>query len=191
LFYIPTMDKSSLLKSPGEATKEEWIHGKQIVRPRPASPHIFLSSRLGTILMSPYQFGFGGPGGWVFADEPEIHLGDPPHKLVPDLAAWKIEHTSKDMKVATFISQIPDWVCEVFSPSTTWVDKVQKLPLYTQYGVSHVWYIDPLEQVLDVMRLEKGHYLLLGTYNQFETIDLEPFGPVRLELLWDKDISNL
>ena len=38
-----------------------------------------------------YDLGETGPGGWVILDEPELHLGRRPDKLVPDLAGWRRE----------------------------------------------------------------------------------------------------
>jgi|SRR5688572_20066012 len=50
-------------------------------------------------------------------------------------------------------SGVPDWVCELLSPSTANFDRGRKLPLYATSGVRHCWVIDPLARTLDVMRL--------------------------------------
>ena len=52
----------------------EIIHGQLITHPRPAPKHALASSALGDELVSPFQKGRGGPGGWWILDEPELHL---------------------------------------------------------------------------------------------------------------------
>ncbi len=68
----------------------EIINGALVTQPRPAPKHSVAASSLGDELVSPFQKGRGGPGGWVILDEPEIHLGA--DILVPDLAGWKREN---------------------------------------------------------------------------------------------------
>ena len=65
----------------------EIIAGELIASPRPGPRHARASSVLGSKIMSPFDEGQGGPGGWWILDEPELHLGG--DILVPDLAGWK------------------------------------------------------------------------------------------------------
>ena len=44
----------------------EIINGELTVTPRPSRQHGFCASALGAAVTVPYQFGQGGPGGWVF-----------------------------------------------------------------------------------------------------------------------------
>ena len=99
--------------------------------------------------------------GWIILDEPEIKLGE--DILVPDLAAWKRERFPVSEET-NWISMAPDWVCEVLSPTTLRVDKIKKMPLYAQHGVTHFWLVDPLGQTLDVFRLESGRWALLASF---------------------------
>jgi hypothetical protein len=54
-----------------------------------------------------------------------------------------------EMPHAAAFTLAPDWVCEVLSPSTTKLDRAEKLPVYARRGVGHVWLVDPLEQYLE------------------------------------------
>ena len=63
------------------------IFGVLHTHPRPAPPHWKAAGELQTELNFPFGRGRGGPGGWIFAVEPELHLG--PHVIVPDLAGWR------------------------------------------------------------------------------------------------------
>src|SRR5260370_38013851 len=67
----------------------ELIDGELYASPRPRARHAFAATRLGYRLGPSYDFGDGGPGGWLFLFEPELHLGE--DALVPDLAGWRRE----------------------------------------------------------------------------------------------------
>ncbi len=161
----------------------ELIQGSLVVSPRPAGPHAKAVSVLGMDLGSPFQRGRGGPGGWVILYEPELHLR--PDVLVPDLAGWRRERMPDVPDVASF-ELAPDWICEVLSPSTARVDRVQKMPIYLREGVNHVWLVDPRARTLEVYRRGEGNWVLLQSYGNDALVRAEPFAEVELELsaLW-------
>jgi Uma2 family endonuclease len=107
------------------------------------------------------------------------------HFLVPDLAGWRKERFMPPSQ-ENWISVCPDWVCEILSPSTTRIDKTHKMPIYAEYGLSHLWLIDPIAKILDVFRLETGRWLLLETFSDNDKVRAEPFQEVEIELgnLW-------
>lgn len=178
------MSETSLHSSSEDPRVEEWIQGRQELSPRPAIPHAQVASRLGSLLMPPYSFQLDGPGGWYLLDEPELHLGDTPDILVPDLAGWLLEHVDDHVTQPAFVTVRPDWVCEVISPSTARLDRTGKMQIYAREGVGHVWLVDPSTQLIEVFQWEQGRYVLLRTYGEQTPTDLPPFGPVRLDLLW-------
>jgi len=168
----------------------ELIRGTLHVRPRPASPHAFASSRLGRRL-GPFDDDPSGPGGWWILDEPELHFPDPTapgeiDALVPDLAGWRRERMPKMLRVAAF-TLAPDWICEVLSPSTEDVDRDEKMPIYAREGVRHAWLIDPIAQVLEVYTLgADGRWNEATIYRGAEVVRAVPFDAVDLDLtaLW-------
>jgi len=85
-----------------------------------------------------------------------------------------------------YISQAPNWICEILSPSTARIDRVRKLPIYASWQVNHAWLIDPEARTLEVFRLETGHWLLLGAYADASRVRAEPFDAVEIDLfrLW-------
>lgn len=173
-----------LLRVPAHLVAE-IINGELVTSPRPASLHALAASSIGGELYGPFHRGRGGPGGWVILDEPELHLHA--HVLVPDLAGWRRERMPQVPDASAF-ELAPDWVCEVLSPSTAVVDRVQKVPIYAQAGVGHVWLVDPVLQTVEALRLEAGGYRLLGTWTGDAKVRLEPFEAFELELsaLWSK-----
>ena len=93
-----------------------------------------------------------------------------------------------ELPTAPFIELAPDWLCEVLSPSTAGHDRVRKLAVYLREAVRHVWFIDPLAQTLEVLRLDAGRWVVAGNFANDAKVRAEPFDAVELELglLWEK-----
>jgi len=159
------------------------IHGQLLTYPRPAPRHALASSGLGGELMAPYHRGRGGPGGWWILDEPELHLQA--HILVPDLAGWRRERMPTLPETAYF-EIAPDWLCEVLSPATARVDRIQKMPIYAQCGVSYVWLLDPDLRTLEVFVLDKGYWRLESVFQNSDVVSAVPFDATGFSLadLW-------
>jgi Uma2 family endonuclease len=158
----------------------EIIDGDLHTSPRPNGSHTLAASVLGDELLSPFQRGRGGPGGWWILDEPELHLG--PDVLVPDLAGWRRERLPSVAGV-TFFTVAPDWLCEIVSPSTERLDRGRKLAIYPREGVRNVWLVNPVARTLEVMRLEGGRWVLLGVHLDDEMVRAEPFEAIAVDLL--------
>lgn len=159
----------------------EIVHGVLHSQPRPAPRHARASSSMGIKLGSPYDHGHGGPGGWLILDEPECHLG--PHILVPDLAGWRRERMPQLPETAWF-ELAPDWVCEVLSPGTARLDRVEKMPIYAASGVEYLWLVDPDRRTLEAYQRRQPGWLLLGTFADEDVVRVAPFDAVGLELHW-------
>ncbi|WP_456373595.1 Uma2 family endonuclease, partial [Thiolapillus sp.] len=128
----------------------EIIHGQLHTSPRPAPKHSRALSSLGMRLGNPYDQQINGPGGWWILDEPELHLGS--HVLVPDLAGWRRERMPELPDTAWF-ELPPNWICEILSPSTAHLDRAQKMPLYAEFNIPHLWLIDPDIKTLEAYEL--------------------------------------
>ncbi|MEZ5579520.1 MAG: Uma2 family endonuclease [Candidatus Competibacteraceae bacterium] len=61
--------------------------------------------------------------------------------LVPDLAGWRRERMPR-LPHDHRIEVVPDWVCEILSPSTAKTDRVIKMPVYARHGVPYLWLVD-------------------------------------------------
>lgn len=81
----------------------------------------------------------------------------------PDLAGWRRERLPRPGKTRPIVA-VPDWVCEILSPSTSARDRVTKRALYARTGVAHYWLIDP------------------GVYDDSSTARIAPFDAIELEL---------
>jgi Uma2 family endonuclease len=161
----------------------EIIADELYASPRPAFRHLHVATRLGHLLGQPFDLGRGGPGGWWFFDEPELHFGN--NVLVPDLAGWRRERMPTPPDVP-WMTLAPDWICEVLSPSTQLMDRARKMPLYHGEGVRHAWVIDPSRYRLEIYRSGEDGWVRAGLHEGGAIIRAEPFEAVPLELglLW-------
>lgn len=166
----------------------EILDGDLYLSPRPAPRHADASSGLGAALRGPFDRGRGGPGGWRILFEPELHLAS--DVVVPDIAGWRRERLPRLPEEAYF-AVAPDWICEVMSPSTVRIDRIKKLTIYAREGVRHAWFIDPIAQTMEVLRLESGRWSILSAHAAQDIVRAEPFDALDLDLtlLWDEPSS--
>ena len=183
-----TVKKSPATYYDIEALPPSWVgemlDGTMYGHPRPAVGHAESQMRLGQLL-SPFQVGFEGPGGWRFMMEPELHFGD--DVLVPDLAAWRVERMPAPPNPSTpYLTLAPDWVCEILSPGTRGIDLRRKLPRYLEVGVGFAWILDPLDQTVEALVAEDGAWKRSAVVEGARTEALAPFVEVPLNLgrLW-------
>ena len=164
----------------------EILFGALVTHPRPHRRHGGAASALGALSSTAYQFGVGGPGGWIFVDEPELHLG--PHVTVPDIAGWRRERMTEPADKPYF-EIAPDWICEILSPSTERYDKGDKRRIYAHHGVRHLWHLDPRAKTLETFELRDEHWLLTHTFIDQDDVCAPPFEAITfsLGLLWPFD----
>jgi len=161
----------------------EILNGQLETHPRPAPKHALAASSLGDELLSPFQKGRGGPGGWWIIDEPECHVEA--EIFVPDLAGWRRESMPQLPETAWF-DTTPDWVCEIISPASIRRDRVTKMAIYARLGIGHYWLIDPIAQTLEAYQLNNGHWILLNSYADDDDVAIAPFAEYCFSLayLW-------
>jgi Uma2 family endonuclease len=90
------------------------------------------------------------------------------------------------MPDAAYLTLAPDWVCEVLSPATERLDRSRKLKVYAREGVRHAWLLNPTLRTLEVLRLENGHWVVVATHDGDQSVAVEPFAEVAIDLgrLW-------
>jgi len=162
----------------------EILFGVLHSHPRPAPRHGLAAIELGYELVGPFRRGNGGPGGWIFAAEPELHLG--PHVVVPDLAGWRIDRLP-NFPATPYIEVAPDWLAEILSPSTQRADRTDKLQIYAEYSVGHCWYIDPIDKTLEVFARVGDKWQIAATFKDADQVTAPPFAAhtFNLDALWE------
>jgi Uma2 family endonuclease len=115
--------------------------------------------------------GVGGAGWWI-EQEPDVRFGN--RTTSPDIAGWRVERCP-DPPDGSPITILPDFCCEVLSPSTARKDRSKKLPLYARFGVEWIWIVDPDLQFVEVYQSINGHAVLIDSADGQETKRLAPF----------------
>ena len=171
-----------LLKVPDNLIAE-IVDGELFASPRPASRHMRTAARLLRKLGDAFDDDDRGARGWWIAIEEEIHLNG--EVFVPDLAGWRRERVP-EQPAGLYWEIVPDWVCEVVSPSSARLDRIRKLPRYAAHQVRHAWIVDPFARTLEIYRLVEGQWLLVGTHEGDDVVRAEPFDSIELSLssLW-------
>lgn len=163
----------------------EIIGGQLYVQPRPKGPHAVAERGLNIDIGGPFDLGRGGPGGWWILPEPELHFIRDIELSVPDLAGWRRERMPTVPDDHRF-EVVPDWVCEILSPSTAKKDRAIKLPCYAHYSVAFVWLVDPLEHTLEAFQLRDGAWTLIAVLKDEDAVSVPPFDAISFSLadLW-------
>jgi Uma2 family endonuclease len=161
----------------------EIVDGRLYVHPRPAGPHALAAYALGSRLFNPFYESDNGPGGWWILPEPELHLDARRDVMVPDLAGWRRERMPALPEDQAF-RVVPDWICEILSPSTESYDRHVKMPRYARHGVGHGWIIDPRAHRVETYVLADGDWTLFATFTDDQPIVAPPFDAAVLTPPW-------
>jgi len=180
-----------LLTMPDDV-RAEIVGGMIQVLPAPRPRHSNVQGSLRRFVGGPFHDddGFGGPGGWWIFVEVDIQLSR--HDVVrPDLSGWRRERLPKPD--ARPVTVVPDWVCEIVSPTSGDRDRVAKRRLYAQSGVRHDWIVDPMVRTLEALELRGSEWVELGAWGDADTARIAPFEAIELpvgRLFLPKDASE-
>jgi Uma2 family endonuclease len=160
--------------------KGELIDGVLYAMTRPRGRHQSVAGRVHSDYEPAYERGRGGPGGWWILSEPGIELPGAP-EISPDVAGWRRERLPALPPDAP-IRVVPDWVCEVLSPSTRRYNMLVKSPYYARVGVAWMWLVDNEAMVVTAHKLHEGQWLEVGVYSEETDARIAPFADVAVDV---------
>ena len=163
-----------------EGTRAELMGGEIVTLPAPMPRHLSVRRALGRFVGGPFDDddGYGGPGGWWLFPECDVRLGE--NVVRPDMAGWRRERLpSPDVRP---IDVVPDWICEVVSPSNEAYDRVTKRRLYAASGVAFYWIVDTEARTLEAYELRDARWVEVGTYDENDLARIAPFEAVELPI---------
>lgn len=171
---------ADLLAIPEDERFHEIIDGELVRKAMPSFIHGDAQSALALRIKGPFQRrpGGGSPGGWWIGTEVDIQLA-PTHIYRPDVVGWRRDRVPA-RPTETPVVILPDWICEVLSPSNPGSDRVKKLNSYHQFGVPHYWIVDPMDESLSVFRWTAEGYLLVLAAGREARVHAEPFEAIEL-----------
>ena len=160
----------------------EIVNGELVQKASPSFRHSITQGRI-ILALGGFQHGQGsvagpGPGGWWIGSEPTIELAR--HEVYhPDVAGWRIDRVPA-IPEGPVVRLVPDWVCEILSPSTEDRDLGHKLRTYHRAHVGHYWVIEPALQTLRVYRWEDADYVPALSARAGDVVRAEPFGAIAI-----------
>jgi Uma2 family endonuclease len=162
-----------------EGTRTEILAGEILVQPGPSNEHQYFQAGMSRRVGGP----FGSdrtPGGWWIL--PDVDVRFTLHDVVrPDHSGWRRTRLASPFGKRP-IDVIPDWICEILSPSNFRHDRGRKSDLYAAHGVGHLWIVDPLERLLEAYALQSGRWLRLAAYDDTVTARIPPFEAIELDV---------
>jgi Uma2 family endonuclease len=157
-----------------EDVKAEVVAGELYTAPRPRPAHGRAQALLAGNLAGPFDLGSGGgPGGWWIVVEPDVQLSEQ-DVVSPDLAGWRRSRVP-DFPTERPVVAVPDWICEVASPSSVRRDRTVKADLYLRSGVPYYWLLDPEERTLEAFEAQEGRWVRLGAWSDGDRAAVAPF----------------
>ena len=168
-----------------EHLKGEIIDGQLYVQPRPRPRHARGIGFLSRFLGGGFDYDENGPGGWWIVPEPGIELPRAP-EVSPDLASWRREKMPELPPEGEPFRSVPDWVCEVLSPTNAQYDQQTKAPFYASVGVPWLWIVDSRSHLIEVRRLAQGKWTVEAVFTDEREARIPPFEAVAIPLhrLW-------
>ena len=117
----------------------QLIDGELHLHARPVDPHVWAGWKLSIQIEHRYGGNFDSDGDasgdWVILPEPELRLGK--DALVPDIAGWRVNKHPRN-QANSFSEVVPNWVCEVLSPTTRNIDLGRKSDIYARARASRI-----------------------------------------------------
>ena len=169
-----------LLATPEDGRKYEIIAGALEALPSLLPGHRLVQGVLVSELVAPFQRGRGGPGGWWILIEPDVYLGA--NDIVsPDLVGWRRERAPQFPETRP-IRVVPDWICEVLSPSNERRDRIHKADLYLTAGVPFYWIIAVAERTLEAYASRQGAWMRVGAWTDGDKPRIAPFEAIELDV---------
>lgn len=172
---------ADLLALPDDV-RAEVVRGTIEVAPAPLPRHSKVQGAIRGFIGRPFDDddGAGGPGGWWILLEVDVRLS--PHDIVrPDLAGWRRERLLEPWDLRP-IDVVPDWICEVTSPSNARYDRVTKARLYLEAGVPYLWLVDPDTRVLEALVRQGERWTEAGRFTDGDVVGIPPFDAVALDV---------
>lgn len=168
-----------------EERRAELIDGRIVYQAMPGLVHGRTQGRTISRLSGPYDRhpgGSAGPGGWWISMEVDMEIGGLGCR--PDVLGWRRDKhaTMPKPDARGVVIAVPDWICEVLSPSTAYIDMGDKRLGYHRAGVTHYWLADPHNGTLTVLQWTAAGYLVALVAGRGETVRVAPFEEIELDI---------
>jgi Uma2 family endonuclease len=150
----PRVSFADLERTPEDGRRYELYDGEVFVVPAPLPRHQRVQMRLVEWLDDYAE----SVGGFAVASPIDIVFSEY-DVLQPDVVFFRPARAHL-VDLDRAIRHAPDLCVEVLSPSTEATDRGRKLQTFARYGVPEYWIVDPVNEAIEVHRLEADRYAL-------------------------------
>jgi Uma2 family endonuclease len=151
----PRVSFADLERAPEDGRRYELYDGEVYVVPAPMPRHQRVQMRL-VEWLDEYAESVG-----AFAVDSPIDIVFSEHDVLqPDVVFFGPARAHL-VDLDRAIRHAPDLCVEILSPATEATDRGRKMQMFARYGVPEYWIVDPAQEVLEVLRLEAGSYVLV------------------------------
>jgi Uma2 family endonuclease len=151
----PRVSYADLERAPEDGRRYELYDGEVYVVPAPLPRHQRVQTRLIEWLDAYAE----SAGGFAVPSPIDIVFSDY-DVLQPDVVYFQPSRVHF-IDLDRAIRHAPDLCVEILSPSTEATDRGRKLQMFARYGVPEYWIVDPVNEWIEVHRLEAGSYVLV------------------------------
>lgn len=163
--------------------RAEIINGVLVEKEAASGEHNNAQNSIGTQVGWRFKRGGGDddrPGGWWIQTEAQVQY-ESGEIYRHDLAGWRRDRAPKSPR-GRIIDMLPDWVCEILSPSNASNDTVRKYRTLHRARVPHYWITDVEHGTVTVYELAELAYLAVVVGERGERLRLPPFDAVELDV---------
>jgi Uma2 family endonuclease len=151
----PRVSFADLERTPEDGRRYELYDGEVFVVPAPMPRHQVVQHHVTELLCERCR----RHGGFAVSSPIDIVLSD--YDVVqPDVVLFGPARAHL-IDLDQVIRHAPDLCVEILSPSTEATDRGRKLQMFARYGVPEYWIVDPVNEVIEVHRLEAANYVLV------------------------------
>ncbi len=161
----------------------ELVDGEIVQKASPTPAHGGSQAKLGALLdpINRKPGGPRGPGGWWIMTEV-----DTLYRLTGEVFRHDAQGYRRDVhaeRPSGFpVDAVPEWACEILSPTTARIDLVKKQRTLHTHRVRHYWVIDPEHETLAVLRWHEEAYLSVLTAGRGDIVRAEPFAELEISI---------
>jgi Uma2 family endonuclease len=161
----------------------ELVEGQVVRKASPQQDHARTQIKLGEVL-GPFNRRVGGPrgpGGWWIMSELDT-LYTKTEEVFRHDAQGYLRALHPEPPKGHPCPFAPQWACEILSPSNPRIDWIKKQRTLLAHEVPHYWVIDPVAELLTVLRYQPGGYQVALTAGRGDVVRAEPFEAIEFAL---------
>jgi Uma2 family endonuclease len=160
---------------PESGPRYQLIEGELYMAPAPNRHHQVISRNIEFMLMKYLE---ANPRGELYHAPVDVYLSR--HDVFQPDIVFVAEENFKVLTEAG-VEGTPDFVVEILSPSTAYLDKKFKLQVYARTGLKELWIVDPEPRLIQVYMLQENATQPQATYSECDSFTSPHFPGLEIQ----------